>query len=111
MDKFNVLCPDHYPMKCNLPPVDREYLMSDEKYKAFFIFQYTGQDFWLQSTMENYFNKRNWRLFNAGKEGGTGTKFCKVCRFALAADFGVASFANLKLTHLQDKRQPKIDPS
>jgi hypothetical protein len=91
MPKFNVICPDHYPMKCNLSPADKNHLLTTEKYKAFFIFQYRDQDIWLQPTIERYFGERTWRLFNAGIEGGTGTKFCNVCRYALASDFGIVS--------------------
>jgi len=91
MGKFNVICPDHYPMKCNLSPADLDYLETPEKYKAFFIFQYREQDEWLKPTLERYFGERTWRLFNAGEEGGTGTKFCNVCRYALASDFGIAT--------------------
>lgn len=102
MAKFDVICPDHYPMKCNLSPADRDYLMTPEKYKAFFIFQYHKQDEWLQPTLERYFSERTWRLFNAGKEGGTGTKFCNVCRYALAADFGVVSLTPLNHNVFQE---------
>jgi len=49
------MCPDHYPMKCNLSLADKAYLLSPEKYKAFFIFQYKGQDDWLEPTLETYF--------------------------------------------------------
>lgn len=91
MERFNIRCPDHFPMKCNLSPADKDYLLTKEKYKAFFIFQYNDQDEWLLPTIERYFGERTWRLFNAGKEGGTGTKFCNVCRYALASDFGIVS--------------------
>lgn len=91
MERFNIRCPDHFPMKCNLSPADKDYLLTDEKYKAFFIFQYKEQDEWLSPTIETYFNEKTWRLFNAGKEGGTGTKFCNVCRYALSSDFGIAA--------------------
>lgn len=102
MGKFNVICSDHYPMKCNLSPVDKDHLLSDEKYKAFFIFQYRSQDDWLQPTLERYFGERTWRLFNAGAEGGTGTKFCNVCRYALASDFGVVSLTPLNHNVFQE---------
>jgi len=102
MEKFNVRCPDHYPMKCLLPPTDKDYLMTTEKYKAFFIFQYEEQDDWLEPTINGYFSKRNWRLFNAGREGGTGTKFFKICRFALASDFGIASLTPLNNNVFQE---------
>jgi hypothetical protein len=102
MGKFNFICPDHYPMKCNLSPADKDYLLTPEKYKAFFIFQYKGQDEWLQPTVERYFNERTWRLFNAGKEGGTGTKFCNVCRYALASDFGIVSLTPLNYNVFQE---------
>ncbi len=102
MEKFNVRCPDHYPLKCNLPPTDKEHLMSSEKYKAFFILQYKNQDNWLMPTIENYFSKMTWRLFNAGKEAGTGTKFCKVCRYALASDFGIVSLTPLNHNVFQE---------
>ncbi|MGO9019404.1 MAG: hypothetical protein ACLQVJ_13755 [Syntrophobacteraceae bacterium] len=102
MSKFNIICPDHYPMKCNLSPADRDYLLTPEKYKAFFIFQYKVQDSWLEPTLQRYFSERTWRLFNAGKEGGTGTKFCNICRYALAADFGIASLTPLNYNVFQE---------
>jgi len=102
MEKFNSICPDHYPMKCNLSPADKDYLLTPEKYKAFFIFQYKEQDTWLQPTIERYFSERTWRLFNAGKEGGTGTKFCNVCRYALASDFGIVSVTPLNYNVFQE---------
>jgi hypothetical protein len=54
MGKFNFICPDHYPMNCNLSSANKDYLLSLEKYKAFFIFQYRNQDEWLQPTIEKY---------------------------------------------------------
>jgi hypothetical protein len=78
-------------MKCNLPQADKEHLLSGEKYKALLMFQYKPQDEWLERTINRYFNERTWRLFNVGKEIGSGTKFCKICRYALAADFGIAA--------------------
>ena len=102
MGKFNVMCPDHYPMKCNLSPADLDYLETPEKYKVFFIFQYKEQDEWLKPTLERYFGERAWRLFNAGEEAGTGTKFCNVCRYALASDFGIASCTPPNLNAYQE---------
>ena len=102
MSKFNVICTDHYPMKCNLSPADKDHLLTSEKYKAFFIFQYRDQDEWLQPTLERYFGERTWRLFNAGAEGGTGTKFCNVCRYALASDFGIVSLSPLNYNVFQE---------
>ena len=49
-----------------------------------------------------FFSERTWRLYNAGKEGGTGTKFCNVCRYALAADFGVVSLTPLNYNVFQE---------
>jgi hypothetical protein len=89
-------------MKCNLSAVDKDHLLSPEKYKAFFIFQYKKQDKWLQSTIERYFSERTWRLFNAGKESGTGTKFCNICRYALASDFGIASITPINFNVFQE---------
>jgi hypothetical protein len=102
MDKFNVKCSDHFPMKCNLSIADKDYLLTPEKYKAFFIYQYKEQDEWLQPTLERYFNERTWRLYNAGLEGGLGTKFCNVCRYALAADFGIASLTPFNYNVFQE---------
>jgi hypothetical protein len=79
-----------------------DYLSSPEKYKAFFIFQYKNQDKWLEPTLERFFSERTWRLFNAGKEGGTGTKFCNVCRYALSSDFGIASLTPLNFNVYQE---------
>lgn len=102
MDRFEVLCPDHFPMKCNLSPADKDYLMTPEKLKAFFIFQYKEQDDWLERVLVRYFNERTWRLFNAGKEQGTGTKFCNICRYALASDFGLVSLTPLNYNVFQE---------
>lgn len=102
MERFNIKCSDHFPMKCNLSPADKDYLLTSEKYKAFFIFQYKKQDEWLSPTIENYFSSRTWRLFNAGKEAGTGTKFCNICRFALASDFGIVSLTPLNYNVFQE---------
>jgi hypothetical protein len=102
MGKFNIVCPDHYPMKCNLSLADKDYLLTPEKYKAFLIFQYRQQDEWIEPTIERYFSERTWRLYNAGKEAGTGTKFCNVCRYALAADFGVVSLTPLNFNVFQE---------
>ena len=102
MERFNIRCPDHFPMKCNLSPADKDYLLTGEKYKAFFIFQYKEQDEWLSPAIETYFNERTWRLFNAGKEGGTGTKFCNVCRYALSSDFGIVSLTPLNYNVFQE---------
>ena len=102
MERFNIRCPDHYPMKCHLSLADKSYLLTEEKYKAFFISQYKDQDEWLLSTLEKYFNDRTWRLLNAGKEGGTGTKFCNVCRYALASDFAIASLTPLNFNVFQE---------
>jgi len=96
------MCPDHYPMKCTLSPADKAYLMSKEKYKAFFIFQYKNQDKWLEPSIEKFFSERTWKLFNAGKEGGTGTKYCNVCRYALASDFGIVSLTPLNYNVFQE---------
>ncbi|MBC8179737.1 hypothetical protein H8E88_01315 [candidate division KSB1 bacterium] len=102
MERFNIRCPDRYPMKCNLSPADIEYLNTPEKYKGFFIFQYNNQDEWLLNTLEGFFAKRTWRLYNAGNEAGSGTKFCKVCRFALASDFGIVSLTPLNYNVYQE---------
>ncbi len=102
MERFNRRWPDHFPMKCNLSPADKAYLMTEEKYKGFFIFQYRNQDEWLQPTIDRYFNERTWRLYNADIEGGTGTKYCNVCRYALAADFGLASLTPLNYNVFQE---------
>jgi hypothetical protein len=102
VSKFDAICADHYPMKCNLSPADKDHLLTGEKYKAFFIFQYNNQDEWLKPTVEHYFGERTWRLFNAGAEGGTGTKFRNVCRYALASDFGIVSLSPLNYNVFQE---------
>jgi hypothetical protein len=102
MANFDVKCPYHNPMKCNLSPADKEYLETPEKYKAFFILQYNDNDEYLEPVLEKYFNDRTWRLFNAGKEAGQGTKFCNVCRYALASDFGIACLTPLNHNVFQE---------
>ncbi len=102
MANFDVKCPDHYPMKCNLSPADKEYLVTDEKYKAFLNFQYKDNDEYLEPVLGKYFNNRNWKLFHAGNEAGRGTKFCNICRYALASDFGIAFLTPLNYNVFQE---------
>jgi len=102
MANLDVKCPYHNPMKCNLSPADKEYLETPEKYKAFFILQYNDNDPYLETVLEKYFNDRTWRLFNAGKEAGQGAKFCNVCRYALASDFGIACLTPLNHNVFQE---------
>lgn len=102
MANFDVKCPDHYPENCRLSPADKECLETSHKYKAFFIFQYKNNDPYLEPVLEKFFNNRTWRLFNAGKETGSGTKFCNVCRYALASDFGIACLTPLNHNVFQE---------
>ena len=89
-------------MKCNLSPADKDFLLTPQKIKAFFILQYKDQDGWVIPTMESYFTERTWRLFNASKEEGTGTKFCNICRYALASDFGIVFLTPLNFNVFQE---------
>ena len=58
MEKFNVKCSDHFPMKCNLSKADKDYLMTPEQFKAFLIFQYKNQDVLKYTTTNAYFDNK-----------------------------------------------------
>lgn len=102
MERFNVKCPDRLPEFCSLTPGERESLLAGGKYKGFLVTQYTAQDEYAEHVVNRYFDKRGWRVLFAIREPGTPTKFCKICRLALAADFGIAFLTPLNFNVFQE---------
>ena len=90
MANFHVICPKSYPNKCNLVFSERKQLEKSEKYKGFFMYQFKDNDAFLYKSISEYFNGPDYYIFNAQFEPGTVIKICKICRLALACDFGIA---------------------
>lgn len=91
MANYDVICPIRYPVKCNLPSVEKERLEGPEKYTAFFMYQFTGHDPYLKETIQRYFKSPLANLLDASELPGTGIKLCKICKLILASDFGIAA--------------------
>ena len=102
MASFDFICPLNTPLQCNLPASEAEPLESKEKYKAFFMYQFEDQDDYLVETVETSFSGPDYRVFNAAKEAGTGVKLCKICRLALASNFGIACLSPINPNVFQE---------
>jgi len=86
---FNLRCPKHYPLRCNLLETEKENLERTEKYTAFLMYQFSGQDDYLVDTIKKYFHSPTYYVFDAAEETGLGIKICKICRLAQTSDFGI----------------------
>lgn len=95
MIDFDVKCPKNYPLKCNLLDVEKEKLVRSETYKGFLMYQFKDQRDYLVLTVKEYFKSPTYYLYDARVEPGLGVKICKICRLALASDFGIASITPL----------------
>jgi hypothetical protein len=95
MVDFNVKCPKNYPLKCSLLDTEKEALVRSEKYKGFLMYQFEGQKDYIVDSINKYFHTPLYHIFNAREESGLGIKSCKICRLALASDFGIANLTPL----------------
>ena len=102
MAGFEFTCPLKPPVKCELPASDIDHLEGEEKYKAFFMYQFDEQDDYLVEAIETSFSGPEYRVFNAAKEPATGVKLCKICRLALASNFGIACLSPMNLNVFQE---------
>lgn len=89
MATFNLRCPKNYPRHCNLLENEKEHLERSEKYKAFLMYQFSGQDDYLVDTIKSFFHSPTYHVFDASQEAGLGIKICKICRLVQASDFGI----------------------
>lgn len=90
LGEFRLKCPKNYPLNCTLLVSEKESLERTEKFKAFLMYQFNGQDSYLVETIKSYFHTPTYYVFDAREEAGLGVKICKICRLALACDFGIA---------------------
>lgn len=95
MIEFDLECPKNYPVRCNLTDIEKEALIRAEKYKGFLMYQFRGQQEYVITTLKKYFKQPSYYLFDAQEQAGLGVKICKICRLALASDFGLASLTPL----------------
>ena len=91
MANYDVVCPIRYPLRCDLSSVEREALQGPEKYTAFFMYQFEGNDPYLKDSITRCLKSPTANLLDASELPGTGVKFCKVCKLILASDFGIAA--------------------
>ncbi len=91
MANYDVICPIRYPVKCNLPSVEKERFEGPEKYTAFFMYQFRDNDLYLKQSIQKYFKSPLASLLDASELPGTGVKLCKICKLILASDFGIAA--------------------
>ncbi len=90
MAEFRLKCPKNYPLNCSLLDTEKASLERTEKFKAFLMYQFKGQGADTIETIKSYFRTPTYYVFDAQKEAGLGPNICKICRLALASDFGIA---------------------
>lgn len=90
MAEFNLRCQIRYPDRCKLPITEKEMLEGLEKYKAFLMYQFNGNDDYLKDALQEYFKSPLYFLYDADDIRGLGVKFCKICKLVQACDFGIA---------------------
>jgi hypothetical protein len=83
-------CPIRYPNKCNLLPEEYEALVHKDKYVVFLMYQFQRDDDYVRRTVGEILASDMYCLLDAKDQPAVGVKFCKICRLAQAADFGVA---------------------
>lgn len=59
------------------------------------MYQFEGQKDYVISKIKEFFTPPLYYLYDAQQQPGLGIKFCKICRLALASDFGIASITPL----------------
>lgn len=91
MANYDVTCPIRYPRKCNLSSPEKENLEGPGKYTVFFMYQFKDNDAYLGRCVNSFFKSPRAYLLDASESPGTGVKLCKICRYTLASDFGVAA--------------------
>ena len=89
MATFNLRCPKNFPRRCNLLETEKENLERAERYSAFLMYQFAGQDDYLVDVIKRFFQSPTYHVFDAREEVGLGIKICKICRLAQASDFGI----------------------
>lgn len=83
-------CQMRYPKRCELSIMDKERLEGREKYKAFLMYQFDGNDPYLKETVNDYFKSPLYYVYDTDDVRSLGVKFCKICKLAQACDFGIA---------------------
>jgi hypothetical protein len=83
-------CPMRYPNKCNLLPEEYEPLVHKDKYVVFLMHQFQQGDGYVRQIIEESLPSGMYHFLDAREEPALGVKFCKICRLAQAADFGIA---------------------
>lgn len=91
MANYDIIRPIKHPLKCHLSSVEKEQLEGPGKYTAFFMYQFRKNDPYLKESIERYFKSPLATLLDASEFPGTGVKLCKICKFILASDFGIAA--------------------
>lgn len=91
MANFDVTCPQRYPMKCNLGDIEiRELIQHPGKYKVFFMYPDSVADEFHTTLVKEFLISPSYHLIDWSVVIAPSAKFCKICRFMLAADFGIA---------------------
>lgn len=89
-------CPIRYPNKCNLLSEQYESLIDSTKYIAFLMYKFKARGTrYVKDTIDKFFIPDKYRILDAQQEPAVGVKLCKICRLAIAADFGIALLSPL----------------
>lgn len=94
---FFQLCPLHgFTTECTLDRQVKDSLAFPNQIKAFLLYQFDG-DRELITNIHALLSSMDIRIFDAMLEPGLPIKSCKICRLALAANFGIALLSPLNL--------------
>jgi hypothetical protein len=91
MSNFDVACPVAYPQKCKLDDRDKDELINySGEFKAFFMYPKSHSGTYHIEIVKSHLVSPRFHIFDWNEDIFLGIKFCKICRLALASDFGIA---------------------
>lgn len=91
MANFDVVCPKAYPNYCTMTESEKSDISpSNVRYKVFFMYPSSLVDTYHINTIKSYMVPPNYYVLDWDEDKYLGVKICKICRLALAADFGIA---------------------
>ena len=87
---FEARCPMRYPTRCSLSAAEKAQVSkANEKYSVFLMMPFKADLAAVREAIEACFRRPVYLRLIADEVPAVAVKTCKICRLALAADFGV----------------------
>lgn len=91
MANFDITCPVHFPTKCKLNEAERQELQrTPAHYRVFFMYDGIAKKDYHAKSVKSFMVPPEYDVKDWSEDIFLGVKFCKICRLALASDFGIA---------------------